>query len=87
MSEQTTPDGAESPIIVERQGRVGHIRLNRPKALNALNEATMRAVVAAVQAQGRIPSLYVNSFNLPARSVYQRIGFTEVGTFATVLVD
>ena len=37
MSEQTTPDGAESPIIVERQGRVGHIRLNRPKALNALN--------------------------------------------------
>ena len=49
MSEQTTPDGAESPIIVERQGRVGHIRLNRPKALNALNEATMRAVVAAVQ--------------------------------------
>ena len=26
MSEQTTPDGAESPIIVERQGRVGHIR-------------------------------------------------------------
>ena len=25
MSEQTTPDGAESPIIVERQGRVGHI--------------------------------------------------------------
>lgn len=49
MSEQTTPDGAESPIVVERQGRVGHIRLNRPKALNALNEATMRAVVAAVQ--------------------------------------
>lgn len=49
MSEQTTPDGTESPIIVERQGRVGHIRLNRPKALNALNEATMRAVVAAVQ--------------------------------------
>lgn len=49
MSEQTTPDGAESPIIVERQGRIGHIRLNRPKALNALNEATMRAVVAAVQ--------------------------------------
>ena len=23
MSEQTTPDGAESPIIVERQGRIG----------------------------------------------------------------
>ena len=26
MSEQTTSDGAESPIIVERLGRVGHIQ-------------------------------------------------------------
>lgn len=49
MTEQTTPDGAASPIVVEREGRVAHVRLNRPKALNALDEATMKAVVAAVQ--------------------------------------
>jgi predicted GNAT family acetyltransferase len=30
-------------------------------------------------------SLYVNSFNEPARRVYERLGFRRVGTFATVL--
>ena len=34
-------------ILTETRGRVGVITLNRPKALNALNEATMREVVAA----------------------------------------
>jgi enoyl-CoA hydratase len=35
-------------IIVERRGRVGLIRLNRPAALNALNSALMRELAAAV---------------------------------------
>jgi enoyl-CoA hydratase len=35
-------------IIVERRGRVGVIRLNRPAALNALNSALMRELAAAV---------------------------------------
>jgi predicted GNAT family acetyltransferase len=30
-------------------------------------------------------SLYVNDFNQPARRVYARCGFHQVGTFATVL--
>lgn len=34
-------------ILLERRGRVGLITLNRPQALNALNEALMRDVVAA----------------------------------------
>lgn len=34
-------------ILTERRGRVGIITLNRPKALNALNEALMTEVVAA----------------------------------------
>ena len=34
-------------ILVRREGRVGVITLNRPKALNALNEQTMNDVVAA----------------------------------------
>ncbi|WP_151549440.1 MULTISPECIES: enoyl-CoA hydratase [Corynebacterium] len=37
-------------IVCETRGRVGLIALNRPKALNALNDATMREVVAAAQA-------------------------------------
>ncbi|MDO4760451.1 MAG: enoyl-CoA hydratase [Corynebacterium sp.] len=36
-------------IEVSRSGRVGFITLNRPKALNALNDHTMREVVAAAQ--------------------------------------
>ncbi|MDY6056098.1 enoyl-CoA hydratase-related protein [Micrococcus sp.] len=50
---QTDPEpqaDPDSPVIVEQDGRVGRIRLNRPKALNALNAATMDAVVGAAVA-------------------------------------
>ncbi len=32
-----------------------------------------------------VVSLYVNDFNVPARAAYRRVGFTEVGTFMSVL--
>ena len=39
----------EDPILlVERQGRVGVLTLNRPKVLNALNDALMDALGAAL---------------------------------------
>ena len=38
-------------------------------------------------ATGRIASLYVNSFNTIARSTYSRVGFRQVATFSTVLLD
>ena len=47
----------------------------------------MLAVAAAVVGSGRIASLYVNSFNTVARATYARIGFTEIASFATVLLD
>ena len=37
-----------SPIRVERDGRVGLIRLNRPEVMNALNDALMDALGAAL---------------------------------------
>ena len=43
MSEYTT-------ILTEVRGKVGLIRLNRPKALNALNRSLMGELVAALQA-------------------------------------
>jgi len=43
------------------------------------------AVVQYVQTLRRIPSLYVNAHNASARATYQRIGFRQVGTFASVL--
>jgi predicted GNAT family acetyltransferase len=45
------------------------------------------ALSSAVLRSGRIASLYVNSFNTVARATYARIGFEQVGTFATVLLD
>jgi predicted GNAT family acetyltransferase len=45
---------------------------------------------AAVVEQARatiapIVSLYVNDFNLAARRAYEKVGFAQVGTFASVL--
>jgi predicted GNAT family acetyltransferase len=40
------------------------------------------------QARARIApvvSLYVNDFNLPARRAYEKIGFSQVATFASIL--
>jgi predicted GNAT family acetyltransferase len=32
-----------------------------------------------------LASLYVNDFNAPARAAYRRVGFREVGRYASVL--
>ena len=45
----------------------------------------MAAVVAAALNLAPVVSLYVNDFNLPARAAYRRAGFTDVGTFMSVL--
>ena len=34
-----------------------------------------------------VASQYVNSFNAVALAAYDRVGFRQVGTFATVLLD
>jgi enoyl-CoA hydratase len=36
-------------ILVERRGRVGLITLNRPQAMNALNNQLMREVMDALE--------------------------------------
>jgi uncharacterized protein len=51
-----------------------------------LGVAGMAAVVAYSMTQvAPTVSLYVNSYNAPARATYARCGFEQVGTFMTVL--
>lgn len=45
----------------------------------------MAAVVAAALQLAPLVSLYVNDFNAPARAAYRRVGFTQAGTFMSVL--
>ncbi|MGW1992301.1 GNAT family N-acetyltransferase [Embleya sp. NPDC001921] len=51
-----------------------------------LSEIGMAAVLRhALSEVAPIASLYVNSYNGPARAAYRRVGFAETGTFMSVL--
>jgi uncharacterized protein len=49
----------------------------------------MRGMAAVVELVRReiapVVALYVNGYNLPARRVYERVGFRQTATFATVM--
>jgi uncharacterized protein len=75
--------GSQSPEVSQIQGVWVHPEW-RGRGLGTAGTATLAAVIVGT---GRIASLYVNDFNTVARATYDRIGFTEVGTFATILLD
>lgn len=75
--------GAQSPAVSQIQGVWVHPE-RRGQGLGSAGTATVAAVIVGT---GRIASLYVNDFNTVARATYERVGFSEVATFATVLLD
>ncbi|WP_370331652.1 GNAT family N-acetyltransferase [Mycolicibacterium hippocampi] len=75
--------GSQSPAVGQIQG----VWVHPDWRGRGIGTAGTAALAAAVVASGRIASLYVNSFNTIARATYARIGFDEVGSFATVLLD
>ena len=75
--------GSQSPAVGQIQGVWVHPDW-RGRGLGIAGTATL---ASAVVRGGRTASLYVNSYNAVARATYARIGFEEVGTFATVLLD
>lgn len=75
--------GSQSPAVGQIQGVWVHPDW-RGRGLGVAGTATL---ASAIVRTGRTASLYVNSYNTVARSTYARIGFEQVGTFATVLLD
>ena len=75
--------GSQSPGAGQIQGVWVHPEW-RGLGLGTAGTATVAAVIVGT---GRIASLYVNNFNAVARAAYDRVGFAEIGTFATVLLD
>jgi hypothetical protein len=75
--------GSQSPGVGQIQGVWVHPE-RRGQGLGTGGTATVAAVIVG---SGRTASLYVNGFNAVARAAYARVGFAEVGTFATILLD
>lgn len=50
-------EAAEPEVIVTRRGRLGHLRLNRPKALNALTHAMVLEIDRALQEWAEDPEV------------------------------
>ncbi len=73
--------GAVTPEVTQVQG----VWMNPAFRGQGLSAGYMAAVVVLAQTIAPVTSLYVNDFNAKARATYERVGFRQVGTFATVL--
>lgn len=77
---------AEIGAMSTRVGQLQGVWVRPDRRGRGLGAAGTAAVVERlVGGLGRVASLYVNSYNHPARAAYRRLGFRQVGTFATVL--
>jgi uncharacterized protein len=73
--------GAVTPEVTQVQG----VWMNPSFRGLGLSAGYMAAVVMLAQKLAPVTSLYVNDYNARARATYERVGFHQVGTFATVL--
>ena len=74
--------GSVTPQACQVQG----VWVHPDRRGEGLSVGGMAAVVAISLADiAPVVSLYVNDFNAAARAAYRRVGFTEVGTFMSVL--
>ena len=72
--------GSVSGSVCQVQGVWLDPRTARP----GMAPAAMAAVVALARAVVPTVSLYVNDYNTAARATYDRVGFRQVGEFATI---
>ena len=76
---------AEIGALSSHVGQIQGVWVHPERRGHGLGTGGTAAVVDRLSAMGRVSSLYVNEFNHVARAAYKRIGFTQVGSFATVL--
>ncbi len=77
---------AELGAVAGRVAQVQGVWVDPAHRGRGLAEPGVAAVVEATRREvAPVVSLYVNSYNAPALSTYRRVGFEQVGTFATVL--
>ncbi|WP_459643020.1 GNAT family N-acetyltransferase [Kineococcus sp. NUM-3379] len=77
---------AELGAVASRVAQVQGVWVAPHRRGEGLSVAGMAAVVAQAREAGTPQvSLYVNDYNARAIAAYRRVGFREVGTFATVL--
>jgi len=76
---------AEIGAMSSQVGQIQGVWVHPACRGRGLGTAGTAAVAARLSGMGRVSSLYVNGFNHVARAAYQRVGFTQVGSFATVL--
>ncbi|MGW0247120.1 GNAT family N-acetyltransferase [Nocardia goodfellowii] len=78
---------AEVGSLSRRTGQIQGVWVRPDRRGHGLGTAGTATIANAVVASGRTASLYVNDYNTVARRAYGRIGFRQIATFATVLLD
>ncbi|MBJ8343269.1 GNAT family N-acetyltransferase [Antrihabitans sp. YC2-6] len=78
---------AEVGALSRTVGQIQGVWVHPSYRGHGIGAAGTAAVVNAIIASGRTASLYVNDFNRGARRAYERVGFTQIATFSTVLLD
>lgn len=77
---------AEIGALSQHVGQIQGVWVHPDRRGEGLGAAGTAAIASRlVKGMGRVASLYVNSFNTPALASYRKIGFRQVGSFATVL--
>lgn len=77
---------AEIGALSHRVGQIQGVWVHPDRRGAGLGTAGTAAVAdRLVRGFGRVASLYVNDFNIAARTAYTKVGFRQYGSFSTVL--
>ena len=76
---------AELGTVTARATQIQGVWMNPGHRGKSLAAGYMAAVADYALALAPTTSLYVNDYNAPAIATYRKVGFEEVGEFATIL--